>query len=86
MVFNTSYHFLSPLCKLLQYDSKKEHLAQYIIELALLDAKFLKYRSSLLASSTIYLVNKVKRRDEIWPDEVREVSGYEEAELKNCAK
>ena len=61
-------------------------LVDRLIELALLEARFLKYRSSLLASSTIYLVNKVKRREEIWPDEVREVSGYQEAELKNCAK
>ena len=67
LVFNTSYHFMSPLCKLLSYDQKKEYLAQYLLEICLLDTKFLKYRSSLLGASAIYLVNKVKRREEVWP-------------------
>ena len=61
LVFNTSYNFLEPFCKLVEFQPKKFYLAQYILELALLDAHFLKYRQSMLACSAIYLINKIKK-------------------------
>lgn len=31
LVFNTSYHYLAPFCKLLEYEAKKLSLAQYVL-------------------------------------------------------
>ena len=86
IVFNTPYHFLSPLCVLANFDHKKICLAQYTLELALMDHHFLKYKGSMLAASSIYLINKIKRNDVAWSDALMAASGYSESELRVCAK
>ena len=48
------------------------------MELSLLDTKFLEYKPSLLASSAIYLINKIRKRSESWPDLLMAATGYEE--------
>lgn len=77
LVFNTAYHFLEPFCKLLAYEPKRHSLAQYILELALLDGRFGHYKASLVAASTIFLINKIKRAETAWPDVIMAASGYE---------
>lgn len=86
LIFSTPYHFLDPFCKVINYDPKKFCLAQYTLELALMDTKFLKYKPSLLASSAIFLINKIKRAEMVWPDALMAASGYEEKELRSCAR
>lgn len=76
LVFNTPYHFFEPFCKILNYEPKKFYLAQYTLELAILDAKFLKFKSSLLAASCIFLINKIKKAEIAWPDVLVAASGY----------
>jgi hypothetical protein len=46
----------------------------------------MKYKGSLLAGSAIYLINKIKKTDEAWPDVIVAASGYEEKELRSCAR
>lgn len=65
---------------------KNIHLTQYILELSLLDMNFLQYKPSLLAAAGIYLVNKIRRVQEIWPNVLIELTGYEEKHVKSCAK
>ncbi len=67
-------------------DHKRVCLAHYLLELALTEAKFLRYRGSLLAAAAIYLVNKVKKIENPWPDCLVAASGYEERELRSCAR
>ena len=86
LVMNTSYHFLSPLVTLANYEHKKSCLAQYVLELALLDHRFMNHKGSLLAASAVYLINKIKRADVAWPDQLVAASGYQEKELRSCAK
>lgn len=86
LIFNTAYHFFDPFCKIADYDQKKFYLAQYTLELALMDLKFLKFKPSMLAASTIFLINKIKRAEVVWPDVLMAASGYEEKELKSCAR
>ena len=31
LVFNTSYHYLAPFCKLLNFEPKKQSLSQYVL-------------------------------------------------------
>ena len=86
LVIDTSFHFLSPLAILANYDHKKACLAQYVLELALLERRFIGCKGSLMAASAIYLINKIKRVDSAWPDQLMAASGYEEKELRACAK
>lgn len=62
LIMTTSYKFLEPLSKICNMDMKNFYLAQYVLELSLLNIKFLKYKPSLLASSAIYLINKIRKR------------------------
>lgn len=57
-------------------DPKNFHLAQYVLELSLLETKFLDFKPSLIASSAIYLINKIRKRPESWPHELESLTGY----------
>ena len=74
----TSFRFFEPLAKIAKMETKNFHLAQYVMELSLLETKFLEYKPSLLASSAIYLINKIRKRSESWPDLLMAATGYEE--------
>jgi hypothetical protein len=65
---------------------KNIHLTQYILELSLLDMSFLKYKPSLVAAASIFLVNRIRRLDQIWPEEMVKITGYDEKHVKTCAK
>ena len=65
---------------------KNFHLAQYIIELSLIDSSFLTYQPSLLGCAAFYLVNKVRKIADPWPLKVVDLTGYNERDLQHCAK
>lgn len=48
-------------------EGKDFYLAQYNLELAMLDMNFLNYKPSILACASIYLINKIKKKVEPWP-------------------
>jgi len=60
-------------------------LAQYLLELTLVDIKMLKYAPSHLAAASILLSNKLLRRPSWTPAAVRHTQ-MTEATLKDCAK
>lgn len=82
----TSFRFFEALGKLTKMEAKNFHLAQYVMELSLLQTKFLDYKPSLIASAAIYLINKIRKRNESWPDLLVAATGYEEKSLKTCAR
>lgn len=61
LIMDNTMKFMEPFVKLVHMTPKNIHLTQYILELALLDMTFLKYKPSLLAAAGIYLVNKIRR-------------------------
>lgn len=67
-------------------EAKNQHLAQYVLELALLQSKFLNYPPSLIASAVIYLIKKIRKSESSWNEVMTSMVGYKEAELKACAK
>lgn len=77
LIMETSYKFFEPLAKISNMDSKNMHLAQYVLELSLLETKFLNYKPSFLAASSIYLINKIRKRSEPWPDVLFAATGFE---------
>jgi hypothetical protein len=62
-----SFRFFEALAKMIQMEEKNFHLAQYVLELSLLDMRFLDYAPSHVACSAIYLINKIRKRSESWP-------------------
>lgn len=67
-------------------EGKDFYLAQYNLELAMLDMNFLNYKPSILACASIYLINKIKKKVEPWPLDLQKLTSYNEAELKGCAR
>ena len=62
LIMLTSCRFFEPFAKISGMDIKNFYLAQYVLELSLLDAKFLEYKPSLIGASVIYLINKIRKR------------------------
>ena len=86
LIINSAYKFYEPLAKVAGLESKNMHLGQYVLELALFKPKCLEYSPSLLASSCIYLIKKIRKCDSAWNETMVKLVGYKESELKGCAK
>lgn len=72
LIWVSPLNFLERYAKLANLEEKNYMLSRYLLEMALIDYKMLKYSSSLIASSAIYLVNKIRRRIPAWSVEVME--------------
>jgi len=79
------YRFLERYAKVAGFDEKNFNLARYLLELALVDYKMIKYLPSNLACSAIYLVNKIHKR-EGWSDVMIKHGCYTESQIRPCAK
>ncbi len=47
-------------------DPKNFCLCRYVLELSLYDVNMFKYKPSLLASASIYLINKIRKKNMVW--------------------
>jgi len=81
----SSYIFLERYAKVHGVDERTLNLARYLIELALVEYKLLKYSPSNIACSALYLACKVLKK-EAWNDTIARVSQYTESQVRPCAK
>lgn len=82
ITFLERFHFITAA------DKKSFHLAQYILELSLLEYKMLGYSPSLKAASSLYLARIIFKIDQgnCWNNTLMTQTGFKEQELKPCAK
>ena len=85
LVTASPYRFLERYGKLAGLEEKGMLLARYLLELTLVEYKMLKYIPSHLACSSIYLVNKIFKK-EGWPEQLGKSCKYNDAEIRPCAK
>ena len=81
----TSYRFLERYAKVHGVDERTNNLAKYLIELALIEYKMLKYSQSNIASSALYLACKILKK-EAWNDTLARNTEYSEAQIRPGAK
>lgn len=81
----TAAHFFPVLQKDNGCDSAHQHLAEYLLELGLLDASMLQYSPSHIVSSALLLSNELIGRKVAWPAEMARQSRYAEADIRECA-
>lgn len=81
----SSYRFLERYAKVAGFDEKAFQLARYLLELATVEYKMIKYLPSNIACSAIYLVNKIHKR-EGWSDLMIKHAKYSETQVRPCAK
>jgi transcription initiation factor TFIIIB Brf1 subunit/transcription initiation factor TFIIB len=61
-------------------------MSRYLLELALVSNKMIKFRSSNLAASAIYLSMKMTKTPNPWNDTIAKHSQYKEQDIRPCAK
>ena len=80
----SSYRFLQRYRRLSQAlnDDEVFFYAQYLQEIALLDATLLKFKPSQLAGAAMILSAKQLKKINCWTKEMEKLSGYSEEDLK----
>ena len=76
LIVDTPIKYLELYCRLNNMSDKNFYIAQYILELSLVEFGFMEFSSSMLGSSVTYLVNKIRKISPAWPPEFKEVMGY----------
>lgn len=82
----TGVSFLDRFLRVDQADEPRKMLARYLMELTLVDVKFLRYQPSHLAAAALFLANKLHRKHPSWPAPLVRHTRYTETLIKGCAK
>ena len=83
----SSYRFLQRFCKIIKAQDKLFHLAQYIVELTLIEQRMLVFKPSQIAASALWLALKILYHESgRWSTELVHHSSYNEHHLRPCVK
>ena len=83
----SAYTFFTRAVSLLQEDAVTVHLAQYLLELTLVEYSFLGFKPSLIACTALYLARKLRvRGGQLWPEALEKQFNYKEMDLQKCGK
>ncbi|KAI0450115.1 cyclin-like protein [Xylaria acuta] len=74
-------NFLRRISKADNYDIQTRTIAKYLMEISLLDHRFMKYRPSHVAAAAIYLARLIFDRGE-WDPTIAYYAGYSEEEIE----
>ncbi|KAI1115392.1 cyclin-like protein [Nemania sp. NC0429] len=74
-------NFLRRISKADNYDIQVRTIGKYLMEVSLLDHRFMAYRPSHVAAAAIYLARLMLERGE-WDETIEYYSGYTEAEIE----
>lgn len=79
-------NFIERACRANHCDGAHRELAQYLIELALLDIRMIRHSPSHLAAAAVLLSNSLLGRRPLWPASMVHSSSYAEASLNTCSE
>lgn len=82
----SSHRFLQRYAKILKANQMIFHLSQYLIELALVSYKMIKFPQSMIASGALYLSLRMTNTSSPWNETISKHSQYKESEVRPCAK
>lgn len=83
--FVSSYSFLERFVKITKTDKISSHLAQYMIEIALLDYSSIHIKPSYLAMSALYLAKKIMKNPKPWSAELENATFYTEKNVSSLS-
>ena len=78
----SSYRFLQQFVRFEEENSTIFYLSQYMIELALVEYKMIKYKPSVLAGGALYLTHKIMGVKDPWPQKLEEYSSLNEKDVR----
>lgn len=67
LIVDTPIKYLELFSKINNLSSKNFFIAQYILELSLVETAFLEHTPSILGCAVTYLVNKIRKISPCWP-------------------
>jgi transcription initiation factor TFIIIB Brf1 subunit/transcription initiation factor TFIIB len=83
---NSSYRFLERFVKISKADTLIFNLSRYLIELSLANYKMLRFSSSNLAASALYLSLKMTKQPHSWNETLAKHTQFKEVQIRPCAK
>lgn len=86
MLTTTSLHYFKCLNEMVQLDSKDYCFCLYLLEICLMELSFRKYHPKLIASSVVFFIHKLRRKDVCWTPELEHIFKCCESELRPCAR
>lgn len=78
----SSLRFLERYSRVEKLDKRSFDLSQYLLELSLVEYKFVKFPESMKACAAIYLTNKLFKRAVCWTDVTAAHAQYTEAQIR----
>jgi cyclin B len=84
IVVPTAAHFFEQLHRANNCDFVHRELAEYILELGLLDIRMLFYSPSHMVSAALLLSNEILGERPFWPDAIASQSRHTEEQLRGC--
>ncbi|KAL8736198.1 MAG: hypothetical protein Q9166_000353 [cf. Caloplaca sp. 2 TL-2023] len=78
-------NFLRRISKADNYDIQTRTLGKYLLEISLLDHRFMKYPPSQIAAGSMYLARLILERGE-WDATIAHYAGYDESEIEPVFK
>ena len=83
----SSYRFLQRFVQFLGTRNRKvESMAEYLIELSLIDCKMRTYKPSMVAAAALYISNRVLNKDKCWNPKMSKKTQYTDFNLKMAVK
>jgi G2/mitotic-specific cyclin-B, other len=74
-----------PISFIPQADKDSSHLANYLVELALVDYGMLRFPGSLLAASAVYVTHRCMGKADLWGYVLERHTGFSVEDLEECA-
>ncbi len=84
--FPSSYRFLQNFVRHLGCKQRTQYLAQYLIELSLVDCKMAKYKPSTIAAAALYFSNRMLNKDKCWNSRMAKWTRHTDFDLKVVVK
>lgn len=86
IVVPTAAHFMDRMQRLNGCDGVQREIAQYLIELALLDLRMIRHTPSHLCSAALLLSNELLGRSRAWPELMVQHARHTEVQLRPCSE
>jgi cyclin B len=81
----SALHFLRRYSKAASSDYTLHTICKYLIELVLIDVKFLRFNTSLVAAASVYLSRAMTGKYPLWTGTLQHYTTYPEEVVRDCA-
>lgn len=82
----SAWRFLERFVTETSLTDKNRHLAEYLLELSLVEYHMLRYKASLQAAAAMLIALRAQRKETHWTPNLVAVTGWAEGQIRECAR